>query len=177
MWRTSLIPCILLLGLVVASPDPVIKISKGLIRGQNLKSRNGRGYSSFTGVPYAKPPIDELRFKVITNYSSYIYNISILCLKKSFFLHDFSLLNQLTLGTAFWTERARRTSVFKSTITSLRTIIIHRAPKTVYTWMCTRQTRTVNFRSWSGFTAEDGTPATADRAYTGRNILWTKMSC
>lgn len=41
-----------------------LKIKKGIIKGQILKSRNGRPYYSYTGIPYAKPPIGELRFKV-----------------------------------------------------------------------------------------------------------------
>lgn len=47
-----------------ASCDPVITTAKGSVRGQVLKSRDGRDYHSFTGIPYAKPPVDELRFKV-----------------------------------------------------------------------------------------------------------------
>jgi len=41
-----------------------LKITKGVIKGQILKSRNGRSYYSYTGIPYAKPPLGELRFKV-----------------------------------------------------------------------------------------------------------------
>jgi carboxylesterase 2 len=41
-----------------------VKIAKGILRGQILKSRNGRPYYSYTGVPYAKPPVGELRFEV-----------------------------------------------------------------------------------------------------------------
>lgn len=42
-----------------------LKITKyGAIKGTHLKSRDGRPYYSYTGIPYAKPPIGELRFKV-----------------------------------------------------------------------------------------------------------------
>lgn len=41
-----------------------LEITKGVIKGQVLKSRNGRCYNSYTGIPYAKPPLNELRFKV-----------------------------------------------------------------------------------------------------------------
>lgn len=41
-----------------------LKITNGVIKGQILKSRYGRSYYSYTGIPYAKPPIRELRFKV-----------------------------------------------------------------------------------------------------------------
>lgn len=41
-----------------------LKIKKGAIEGQILESRDGRPYYSYTGVPYAKPPIGQLRLKV-----------------------------------------------------------------------------------------------------------------
>lgn len=61
MWWAPVI-CVLFLAAV--SCDPVVKLSKGEIRGHTLKSRNGRDYNSFTGIPYAKPPVGDLRFKV-----------------------------------------------------------------------------------------------------------------
>lgn len=41
-----------------------VKIEDGILRGQILQSRDGRPYYSYTGIPYAKPPIGEFRFKV-----------------------------------------------------------------------------------------------------------------
>jgi len=61
MW-TAFITCILFYGAVTC--DPVIRITKGAIRGQTLKSRDGQDFYSFTAVPYAKPPLGELRFMV-----------------------------------------------------------------------------------------------------------------
>ncbi|VVC41623.1 Hypothetical protein CINCED_3A016801 [Cinara cedri] len=40
-----------------------VKIAKGILKGRILKSRGGRPYYSFTSVPYAKPPVGELRFE------------------------------------------------------------------------------------------------------------------
>jgi len=60
--RSAFITYILFLSSI--SCDPVVKTAKGTIRGYTSKSRGGRDYYSFTGIPYAKPPIDELRFKV-----------------------------------------------------------------------------------------------------------------
>lgn len=42
-----------------------VQITKGSLKGLTLKSRNGRSYYSFRGIPYAKPPIGELRFEVL----------------------------------------------------------------------------------------------------------------
>lgn len=61
MWWT-LIACVLSLTAVLC--DPVVNTAKGAIGGRTLKSRDGRDYHSFIGIPYAKPPVDELRFKV-----------------------------------------------------------------------------------------------------------------
>jgi len=61
MWAVS-ITCILFLSAVIC--NPVVRITNGAIKGQTLKSRDGRDFYSFTSIPYAKPPINELRFKV-----------------------------------------------------------------------------------------------------------------
>ena len=46
---------------------PVVTIpSLGKVIGSFSSSSNGRKYSAFRGIPYAKPPIGELRFKVFT---------------------------------------------------------------------------------------------------------------
>lgn len=44
----------------------IITIKQGKLRGSKYKSRNGTEYRSFLGIPYAKPPIGELRFQVIS---------------------------------------------------------------------------------------------------------------
>ncbi|XP_050531743.1 juvenile hormone esterase-like isoform X2 [Daktulosphaira vitifoliae] len=40
-----------------------VTTKKGILKGHQLLSRNGRVYNSFTGIPYAEPPIGELRFE------------------------------------------------------------------------------------------------------------------
>jgi len=61
--KWTFIAVTLYLNLVHCIPQE-LEIAKGLIKGQILKSRNGRSYYSYTGIPYAKPPLKELRFKV-----------------------------------------------------------------------------------------------------------------
>ncbi|KAK9746435.1 Carboxylesterase family [Popillia japonica] len=41
----------------------IINIDQGCLKGKTGQDYNGRRYHSFLGIPYAKPPIGELRFK------------------------------------------------------------------------------------------------------------------
>lgn len=41
-----------------------VKVSQGILKGGKSQTENGFVYYEFLGVPYAKPPIGELRFKV-----------------------------------------------------------------------------------------------------------------
>lgn len=43
---------------------PVVRTPLGKIKGLRMLSRGGREYYGFYNVPYAEPPIGELRFKV-----------------------------------------------------------------------------------------------------------------
>lgn len=43
-----------------------VKIGNGFLIGRHLHTHNGRAIRAFMGIPYAMPPVGELRFKVIT---------------------------------------------------------------------------------------------------------------
>jgi bile salt-stimulated lipase len=43
---------------------PKVETSLGKLRGYYKKSENGRLYAAYEGIPYALPPIGELRFSV-----------------------------------------------------------------------------------------------------------------
>lgn len=46
----------------------IIETNNGQVRGiQEATLLENINYYSFRGIPYAKPPIDELRFKVLHN--------------------------------------------------------------------------------------------------------------
>ena len=52
---------------VKALPDQeyvTIETEQGTLRGVVQVARNGDQYYSYRGIPYAQPPIDELRWKV-----------------------------------------------------------------------------------------------------------------
>lgn len=43
---------------------PIVRISTGSLRGSVARSRSGKEYFEFLGIPYAKPPVGNLRFEV-----------------------------------------------------------------------------------------------------------------
>jgi len=53
----------LLVGLAYGT-DNILNLSQGKIKGSIIKSRNGREFRAFQGIPYAKPPIGDLRLQV-----------------------------------------------------------------------------------------------------------------
>ncbi|XP_043477786.1 venom carboxylesterase-6-like [Leptopilina heterotoma] len=58
-----LIPIILGSIVVISGADPIVKIKNGTIEGTFMKSRKGREIAAFRGIPYALPPLGELRFE------------------------------------------------------------------------------------------------------------------
>ncbi|GLG98111.1 Esterase E4 [Gryllus bimaculatus] len=48
---------------VGAQDEPIVKVEQGQLRGREATSVLGERYYSFQGIPYAKPPVGELRFK------------------------------------------------------------------------------------------------------------------
>jgi hypothetical protein len=51
----------------VEALSPIVDIYTGRLSGIASRSRNGKEYYEFLGIPYAQPPVGVLRFKV--NYS------------------------------------------------------------------------------------------------------------
>lgn len=45
------------------SPRPIVQVRQGQLRGITTTLPNGKPYHYFKGIPYAKPPVGDLRFK------------------------------------------------------------------------------------------------------------------
>ena len=43
-----------------------VQVEEGLLRGKEERDASGKPFYSFQGVPYARPPLGDLRFKVVT---------------------------------------------------------------------------------------------------------------
>jgi carboxylesterase type B len=55
---------VLLTTIIAALADDLVVLKHGSLKGHRLTSRKGREIFAFQGIPYAKPPVGEFRFKV-----------------------------------------------------------------------------------------------------------------
>ena len=51
---------------------PVIDTNAGQVSGVTLKSFSGKDFLAYLGIPFAEPPVNDLRFQVCTNEISKI---------------------------------------------------------------------------------------------------------
>lgn len=42
----------------------VVETKEGILHGKEIINDNGKVYHTFTGIPYAEPPVGNFRFKV-----------------------------------------------------------------------------------------------------------------
>ena len=47
--------------------EPRVCIENGCIRGKKMKGYQTENFDAFFGIPYAEPPVGNLRFRVSTN--------------------------------------------------------------------------------------------------------------
>lgn len=84
----------LLFGYVLCT-GPSVTIHQGQLRGKHYLSRSGRDYFAFQGIPYAKPPVGDLRFKDPEPAASWRGTLNAtsepsMCIQKNLFLYQTS---------------------------------------------------------------------------------------
>lgn len=62
LWLLQVI--LIIVTCVCAERVPIRRTPLGTVKGFYTKTRKGREISAFTAIPYAVPPINDLRFKV-----------------------------------------------------------------------------------------------------------------
>jgi carboxylesterase type B len=72
--------------------NATVNVAQGHLRGRKLTTLNGITYFSFQGIPYCKPPVGPLRFKVravqfYTPSISYWYTCNFLYESRDILLH------------------------------------------------------------------------------------------
>lgn len=60
---TQLTSTAVLLG-VLSMKEPIVQTKNGTLRGVVQRNVENEDYCAFKGIPYAQPPIGDLRFKV-----------------------------------------------------------------------------------------------------------------
>lgn len=50
-------------SMTIVLPKVRVKVNQGTVKGVIEKLPNGRNFNRFTGIPYAKPPVNQLRFR------------------------------------------------------------------------------------------------------------------
>ncbi|KAI4466390.1 carboxylic ester hydrolase [Holotrichia oblita] len=59
----AVLDSLLVLGQICDESSPITKTKSGDVRGTVFKSRKGKAFAAFRGIPYAQPPVGDLRFK------------------------------------------------------------------------------------------------------------------
>lgn len=50
-----------------------VQVSEGILEGEEVQNEYGGTFYSFKGVPYAQPPVGDLRFKVNSNKKFFFF--------------------------------------------------------------------------------------------------------
>lgn len=52
------------ISITSAELRPTVRIQQGLLKGKIMTSRNGKEFAAYLGIPYAEPPVKNLRLMV-----------------------------------------------------------------------------------------------------------------
>ncbi|XP_021699617.1 acetylcholinesterase [Aedes aegypti] len=78
---------------------PVVQVRQGQIQGITSKLPNGESYSYFKGIPYAKPPVKELRFRPPVPLDSFGTPLLKCLVDKNDFIQPHVLFKSFVTGT------------------------------------------------------------------------------
>lgn len=94
--------------LLKKDPSPIVQLNNGKVQGVVLKSTGGREFFGYIGIPFAKPPIGSLRFKV---FALLLTNVKFMPFFKCF--NKFMLRAQChrSHGMEFWIPQRKRLCV------------------------------------------------------------------
>ncbi|KAF0738975.1 Carboxylic ester hydrolase, partial [Aphis craccivora] len=78
---------------LVFGMDNILNLNQGKIQGSIFKSRNGREFQAFQGIPYAKPPIGDLRLQDPEKANSWSGILDAtkekpMCIQKNLFMYE-----------------------------------------------------------------------------------------
>lgn len=65
-------------GCVVGERQPTVETPLGEVTGYFMKTRGGRDVAAFTSIPFAVPPLGDLRFRVSQAYFTELIPIDLL---------------------------------------------------------------------------------------------------
>lgn len=55
---------LVLLDYFLSANSPIVEIKNGSLQGSVMSARNGREFFAYRGIPFALPPVGQLRFEV-----------------------------------------------------------------------------------------------------------------
>lgn len=60
----SILVLVCYVSAVIIEKNPTVKLDLGRLQGNYMTTRKGLKHYAFRGIPYAEPPVGQLRFKV-----------------------------------------------------------------------------------------------------------------
>lgn len=132
----ALLPILILFALcccVFSASSIEVSVQQGRLAGASFVSRNGTEYYGFLGIPFAKPPLGELRFEV-SNFFFFGLECKLDNMRKfNWNSWIFSLPNRWSLGKVLKMWLNIRPCAFKLICTYRMRI---KVLKIACTWMC-----------------------------------------
>jgi hypothetical protein len=76
MASVGLAVTVLTICTVTGTEFPTVAVQQGTLQGTNYKTVWDKEYLAFLGIPYAKPPVGDLRFRVSHSWSIHTLSVT-----------------------------------------------------------------------------------------------------